>query len=89
MVRYYLSEEPLLDNVETHLCRRPEGLEYTLDNLKDMVVKRVGGGGGYGMLIGPHATPEEREAYAREMRARPVRLYFSAGTGPVPLSVPY
>ena len=71
MVRYYLSEEPLLDNVETHLCRRPEGLGYTLDNLKDMVVKRVGGGGGYGMLIGPHATPEEREAYAREMRADP------------------
>ena len=71
MVRYYLSEEPLPANVETHLCRRPEGLEYTLDNLKDMVVKRVGGGGGYGMLIGPHATPEEREAYAREMRADP------------------
>ena len=43
MVRYYLSEEPILKNVETHLCRWPEELEYTLDNLQDLVVKRVGG----------------------------------------------
>ena len=71
MVRYYLSEEPILKNVDTHLCRRPEELEYTLDNLQDMVVKRVGGSGGYGMLIGPHSSPEEREAYAEEMRADP------------------
>ena len=71
MVRYYLGEEPLLQNVETHLCRRPDGLEYTLDNLDKLVVKRVGGSGGYGMLVGPHATPEEREAYSREIRANP------------------
>ena len=71
MIRYYLGEEPLLDNVETHLCRRPEGLEYTLDNLENLVVKRVGESGGYGMLIGPHATPEEREAYAKQLRANP------------------
>ena len=71
MVRYYLGEEPLLQNVETHLCRRPEGLEYTLDNLDKLVVKRVGGSGGYGMLVGPHASQAEREAYAREIRADP------------------
>ena len=71
MVRYYLNEEPLLSNVETYLCRRPEGLEYTLDNLQDLVVKRVGGSGGYGMLIGPHSTAEEREDYAREIRSDP------------------
>ena len=64
MIRYYLSEEPLLANVETYLCRRPEDLEYTLDNLESLVVKRVGESGGYGMLVGPHATPEERAAYA-------------------------
>ena len=46
----------LLQNVETNLCRRPEGLEYTLDNLDKLVVKRVGGSGGYGMLVGPHAS---------------------------------
>ena len=71
MIRYYLGEEPVLANVETYLCRRPEDLEYTLDNLDKLVVKRVGGSGGYGMLVGPHATPKERELYAEEMRADP------------------
>ena len=67
MVRYYLGEEPLLANVETRLCRRPDDLEYTLDNLQDLVVKRVGESGGYGMLIGPHSTADEREEYARQI----------------------
>ena len=71
MIRYYLNEEPLLQNVETYLCRQPEGLEYTLDNLDKLVVKRVGESGGYGMLVGPHATPEERDEYARGVRANP------------------
>jgi uncharacterized circularly permuted ATP-grasp superfamily protein len=71
MVRYYLHEEPILSNVETYMCRRPEDLEYTLDNLQDLVVKRVGESGGYGMLIGPHSTPEEREEYAKQVRANP------------------
>ena len=71
MIRYYLGEEPILANVETRLCRRPEDLEYTLDNLENLVVKRVGESGGYGMLIGPHATPAERTAYAEELRADP------------------
>ena len=71
MIRYYLGEEPLLGNVETYLCRRPDDLAYTLDNLDKLVVKRVGESGGYGMLIGPHATPEERDAYALKMRENP------------------
>ena len=71
MIRYYLGEEPLLANVETRLCRRPEDLEYTLDNLEHLVVKRVGESGGYGMLVGPHATPAERAAYAEGVRADP------------------
>ncbi len=71
MIRYYLGEEPVLPNVETYLCRRREDLEYTLDNLDKLVVKRVGGSGGYGMLVGPHATPRERELYAKEMLADP------------------
>ena len=71
MVRYYLHEDPLLENVETYLCRNPEGLEYTLDNLDKLVVKRVGESGGYGMLIGIHATPEERDEYAQQIRANP------------------
>ena len=71
MIRYYLSEDPMLENVDTRLCRRPEDLEYTLDNLQDLVVKRVGESGGYGMLIGPHSTAEEREEYAKQVLANP------------------
>ncbi len=71
MIRYYLGEEPILANVDTRLCRRPEDLEYTLDNLDSLVVKRVGESGGYGMLIGPHSTPKEREEYSVRLRSHP------------------
>ena len=71
IIRYYLSEEPMLANVETHLCRDPKGLQYTLDNLDRLVVKMVGESGGYGMLVGPHATPAERAAYAEEIQKDP------------------
>jgi uncharacterized circularly permuted ATP-grasp superfamily protein len=71
MIRYYLSEEPILANVETNLCRQPEGLEYTLDNLDELVVKQVGGSGGYGMLIGPHSTADERNEFAKQIQADP------------------
>ena len=70
-IRYYLGEEPIIPNVETYLCRRPRDLEFTLDNLDKLVVKRVGESGGYGMLVGPHATPDERSAYAEQVRANP------------------
>ena len=71
MIRYYLGEDAILSNVETYLCRRPKDLEYTLDNLESLVVKRVGESGGYGMLIGPHSTPEERDEYAAQVHADP------------------
>lgn len=54
-IRYYLGEEPVLRNVETYLCSRPEDLSYVLDHLPGLVVKAVGESGGYGMLIGPAA----------------------------------
>lgn len=79
IIRYYLDEEPILSNVQTNLCRRPEGLEYTLDNLQDLVVKEVGGSGGYGMLVGPHASPEERNEFAEHLRANPTN-YISQPT---------
>ena len=71
MIRYYLDQEPILANVETLLCREPEGLAYTLAHLDNLVVKAVGESGGYGMLVGPHASREEREAFATTIRARP------------------
>ena len=74
MIRYYLSEEPILANVETYLCRNRDDLEYTLDNLDQLVVKVVGGSGGYGMLVGPHATSSERAAYADEIRKDPANF---------------
>jgi len=71
IIRYFLAEEPILANVDTHLCRKPDGLAFTLDNLQDLVVKEVGGSGGYGMLVGPQSTAPEREAYAARVRADP------------------
>ena len=71
MIRYYLAEEPILANVQTYLCRYPEQLEFVLDNLDKLVVKTVGGSGGYGMLVGPHATVAERAAYADVLRENP------------------
>ena len=84
MIRYYLGEETVLANVETYLCRRPKDLEYTLDNLENLVVKRVGESGGYGMLIGPHATPKERDEYAVQLRSNPADFVLTAGAGPFP-----
>lgn len=74
MIRYYLNEEPILENVSTFLCRRKDDLEYTLDNLDKLVVKTVGGSGGYGMLMGPQASKEERDAYAKTIREDPANF---------------
>ena len=63
MVRFYLGEEPLLENVPTWQCGKAEDLSYVLDNLADLVVKEVHGSGGYGMLVGPKATREEVERF--------------------------
>jgi uncharacterized circularly permuted ATP-grasp superfamily protein len=71
LIRYYLSEEPILDSVETFLCREPKSLSHVLANLDKLVVKAVGESGGYGMLIGPHASQSEREVFAQKLKAEP------------------
>jgi uncharacterized circularly permuted ATP-grasp superfamily protein len=71
LIRYYLSEEPILDNVETFLCREPASLNHVLANLDKLVVKAVGESGGYGMLVGPHASKAEREAFVEGVKADP------------------
>jgi len=71
LIRYYLSEEPILENVETFLCREPKSLGHVLANLDKVVVKAVGESGGYGMLVGPHASKAEREAFAEKLKADP------------------
>ncbi|NNM76895.1 circularly permuted type 2 ATP-grasp protein [Sphingomonas sp. ID1715] len=71
IVRFYTGEAPLIDNVPTWRCREPDALAYVLDNLAELVVKEVDGSGGYGMLVGPHATRSELESFAAKLRADP------------------
>lgn len=71
LIRYYLSEEPILDQIETFRCREEKALSHVLANLDTLVVKAVGESGGYGMLVGPHATKAEREAFAARIKADP------------------
>jgi len=71
IIRYYLDEEAILPNVETHICRESAGLEYTLENLEKLVVKPVGESGGYGLLIGPHASRKAIAEFRRKLRANP------------------
>ena len=71
IIRYYLDEEPILANVETHICGEPEGLAYTLANLEQLVIKPVGESGGYGIVVGPMSTKAELEEAAIKLKADP------------------
>ena len=71
IIRYYLGEEPILHNVETHICAEPDGLQYTLDHLAELVVKPVGESGGYGLIIGPHAAAHELDEFRAKLLADP------------------
>jgi uncharacterized circularly permuted ATP-grasp superfamily protein len=71
MVRFYLGEEPILNNVPTWRCSEADDLAYVLDNLAELVVKEVHGSGGYGMLVGPASTKDEVEAYRKRILADP------------------
>lgn len=71
MIRYYLKEEPLIANVPTYLCFRENDRRYVIENLDKMVVKAANGAGGYGMLIGPHASREECEAFKEKILTDP------------------
>jgi uncharacterized circularly permuted ATP-grasp superfamily protein len=71
IIRYYLGEDPILPNVETYLCSDPVQRAYVLDHLEDLVVKAVGESGGYGMLIGPQSTADQREEFRRRIASDP------------------
>jgi uncharacterized circularly permuted ATP-grasp superfamily protein len=73
IIKYYLGEEPLIQNVETNICREAEGLRYTLDNLDKLVTKPVGESGGYGITIGPRASKEELETARASILADPAQ----------------
>ena len=74
IIKYYLGEEAIIPNVETHICREPDALAYTLENLKDLVIKPVGESGGYGIVVGPKSTTEELAACAAKLKADPANF---------------
>ncbi|GAB1380461.1 circularly permuted type 2 ATP-grasp protein [Pararhodobacter aggregans] len=71
MVRFYLGEEPILQNVPTWQCAKADECKYVLENLGDLVVKEVHGSGGYGMLVGPKSTKEQIETFRHKIEADP------------------
>jgi uncharacterized circularly permuted ATP-grasp superfamily protein len=71
MIRFYLGEAPILSNVPTYLCRKPDDLAYVLEHLEELVVKETHGAGGYGMLVGPAASRRELETFRGLLQARP------------------
>ena len=71
MIRFYLTEEPILKNVPTYICARPSDLAYVLDHLAELVVKSVNESGGYGMLMGPWATSQQCSEFAEKLRHDP------------------
>jgi len=71
IIRYYTGEDAILPNVPTYLCWRESDLEYVVQHIHELVVKPTNESGGYGMIVGPHATAEERAEFARRVRANP------------------
>jgi len=71
MIRYYLGEDPILKNVPTYLASQPNDLKYVLEHLPELVVKAANESGGYGMLIGSHASAAEREDFAERIKQDP------------------
>jgi uncharacterized circularly permuted ATP-grasp superfamily protein len=71
MIRYYLNEEAILPNVPSYLCTNPEQREYVLGHLEELVVKPANESGGYGMLMGPKSSPEERAQFAQLISENP------------------
>ncbi|HIK44060.1 MAG TPA: circularly permuted type 2 ATP-grasp protein, partial [Leptolyngbyaceae cyanobacterium M65_K2018_010] len=79
MIRYYLDEEQIIPNVPTFLCEDPIQQAHVLTHLDQLVVKATNASGGYGMLVGPHATEEQRLDFADRIRANP-RGYIAQPT---------
>jgi len=71
IIRFFSGGDPILGNVPTWRCREPEALKEVLEKLPELVVKEVGGSGGYGMLVGPASTKAEIEAFRAKLIADP------------------
>ena len=73
IIRYYLDEEPILNNVHTYHCNRPDELKYVLDNIQQLVIKPVDEAGGYGISIGNRLTKKEIEKVKKQVKSDPRR----------------
>lgn len=79
MIRFYFAETPILANVPTYICRKPDDLKYVVDHLDTLVVKEIHGAGGYGMLVGPCASKAEIETFRGRLKATP-EMYIAQPT---------
>jgi uncharacterized circularly permuted ATP-grasp superfamily protein len=79
IIKYYMGEEIILPNVPTYICSENNDLQYVLENLDKLVVKAANESGGYGMLVGPHASKEQRADFAEKVKAHP-RNYIGQPT---------
>lgn len=71
IIKYYLDEEPILNNVPTYLCREEDDRKYVLEHIDQLVVKETNAAGGYGMLIGPKSDKEEHEKFRKLIKENP------------------
>ena len=74
MIRYYLNEEPILNNIETHMLSNQDSLNYVIKNIDNMVIKKTNGSGGYDMLIGRSSNEKEKENYLKQVLLNPSRF---------------
>ena len=79
IIKYYLDEDPIIRNVPSYLCWRDADRQHVLENIADLVVKPANESGGYGLLVGPHSTAEERDDFRRRIEANP-RNYIAQPT---------
>ena len=79
IIKYYLGEDPIIENVKTYICNEADDLKFVLENIADLVVKEANEAGGYGMLIGPKSTKEEQEKFKKYILANP-RNYIAQPT---------
>jgi uncharacterized circularly permuted ATP-grasp superfamily protein len=79
IIKYYLGEDAIIPNVPTHVCWEEKELAHVVENIEKLVVKAANESGGYGMLVGPHSTSEERDKFRRLVRANP-RNYIAQPT---------
>lgn len=93
MIEYYLGEKPILPNVPTYQCWEDEDRKYVLAHLAELVVKAADESGGYGMLVGPHASAEQRQEFARRIEENPrnyiAQLTISLSRAPVLVDDPF